>query len=369
MSTVESTAPAAVAGPERVRAVDWLRGLAVLFMVQCHSLDLLLPELRRSEAARRLLQVDGLVAPAFLFAAGFALALLQVRSAAAGGQRERLGRAVQRVGVVLGAAAFMNFLWFHPKLLREPWWLVRLDILLCAGVALVAVLPVSAGLAARPRVLRGVALGLALTVFGLSPFGEGTQGAWAWVLRKSADTPFPVVPWLGYGWLGAYAGAVAGEEGRRGLVRALWLLMGLGLAGWFAAEPLRELYPEHRFYVTNPSNAATRWLWVCALLRVLLAVEERLGARAPASPVRRFVERFSACSLSAYVFHQVLLYYPLLGFSFQAAWGGRSGWGQYVLLTGLLVALTYGLCLAWEALLRTSRQGLATLAPAYFAKS
>ena len=59
----------------RLESVDWLRGLAVLLMVQRHALSLLEPELRQSDAARRLLWVDGLVAPAFFFFSGFSLSL------------------------------------------------------------------------------------------------------------------------------------------------------------------------------------------------------------------------------------------------------------------------------------------------------
>jgi len=338
-----STAP----NSERVRAIDWLRGIAVLFMVQCHALVLLTPELRQSKTTKFLLMLDGLVAPAFLFSAGFALALLLVRSAASGKQLDRLGRNLRRALQVLGVATLVNWMWF--PLFREPKWLVRLDILHCVGLSLLLVLPVAAWLASRPRVLRGVALALALTVFFLSPLGEAVQGPWAYVLNKSTGAVFPLLPWLGFTWLGAYAGTVAGEQGRAGLVRALRFLIGLGLAGWLAAEPLRNLYPEHRFFVTNPSNAAERWMWVSLVLLGLMALERRTASNAEPSRVRRFVETFGTASMSAYFFHEALLYFHIFGFSFEKVWGGRSGWGQYALLTVALIALTYGLCVGLDA--------------------
>ncbi|MCY1078519.1 heparan-alpha-glucosaminide N-acetyltransferase domain-containing protein [Archangium lansingense] len=332
---------------ERVRAIDWLRGIAVLFMIQCHALVLLTPELRQSKTTKFLLMIDGLVAPAFLFAAGFALALLLVRSASVGGQLDRLGRNLRRTLQVLGVATLVNWMWF--PLFREPKWLVRLDILHCVGLSLLIVLPVAAWLASRPRVLRGVALALALVTFFLSPLGEAAQGPWAYVLNKSTGAVFPLLPWLGFTWFGAYAGAVAGEQGRAGLIRALLFLSGLGLAGWLAADPLRDMYPEHRFFVTNPSNAAERWMWVSLLLLGLMGLERRMTPKAAPSRVRRFVETFGTASMSAYFFHEALLYFHIFGFSFEKVWGGRSGWGQYTLLTVALIALTYGLCLALDA--------------------
>jgi uncharacterized membrane protein len=102
---------------ERVRAIDWLRGIAVLFMIQCHALVLLRPELRQSHTTKLLLKLDGLVAPAFLFSAGFALAMLLVRSAAGGRRGDRFGRNLKRALQVLGVATLVNWMWF-PLLRR-----------------------------------------------------------------------------------------------------------------------------------------------------------------------------------------------------------------------------------------------------------
>ena len=65
--------------PTRIRAIDWLRGLAVLLMIQTHALALLRPELRSGALFDSLQWVDGLVAPSFILAAGFSMALTQVR--------------------------------------------------------------------------------------------------------------------------------------------------------------------------------------------------------------------------------------------------------------------------------------------------
>ena len=157
---------------QRIRAFDWLRGLAVLVMIQTHSLVLLKPELRAGDFFARLQWIDGLVAPSFIFAAGFAMALTQVRAAAGGGSRSRrFKRTLRRLGEVLVVATLVNWAWF--PIFREPRWLIRIDILHCIGFSLLIALPILALLAPHPRALRWASLALAVLAFGLSPLTEG----------------------------------------------------------------------------------------------------------------------------------------------------------------------------------------------------
>src|SRR5213594_1389019 len=144
----------------RIRAFDWLRGLAVLLMIQTHALALLRPELRSGTLFDSLLWVDGLVAPSFILAAGFSMALTQVRAASAPGaaeaRRRRMLRTLRRLGEVLLVGILVNWMWF--PIFREPRWIVRMDILPCIGVALLIALPILFALASRPRALRWTAL-------------------------------------------------------------------------------------------------------------------------------------------------------------------------------------------------------------------
>src|SRR5215470_15368060 len=112
----------------RVRAFDWLRGLAVLVMVETHSLVLLRKELLTGPTAGVLDYVNGLVAPSFIFAAGFSLALVQVRAASSAGPRSsRVLRSFRRIGEVLAVGTLINWIWFPISV--APAWLLRMDIL------------------------------------------------------------------------------------------------------------------------------------------------------------------------------------------------------------------------------------------------
>jgi uncharacterized membrane protein len=331
----------------RVRAFDWLRGIAVLVMIQTHALALLRPELRQGGFWQTLQWIDGLVAPSFILAAGFALALVQVRSATQpGGRARRLRRTLRRLGEVLAVGTLVNWMWF--PIFREPRWIFRIDILQCIGLALLLALPALALLAPRPQLLRWVALLLAALVFGLSPFGEHVRGPLAALANSSSGSVFPLLPWAGYVYLGAALGATFALEGVRGT--AVWLaaLALAGIAVWVATPWFATVYPPHQFWVTNPANAARRWTQVCLLALALLAVEQRLaGAWRSSAPVR-FVELFGTSSLAAYFFHEMLLFFRIFGLSFDRFFRDRATWSQYWPLVALLIAMTCALTWATD---------------------
>src|SRR5215470_18848141 len=148
----------------RVRAFDWLRGLAVLVMIETHAQVLLRKELLATRTAGVLDYVNGLVAPSFIFAAGFSLALVQVRTASASGPRApRLLRSLRRIGEVLAVGTLINWIWFPISV--QPGWLLRIDILQCIGLTLLAALPLNVALASRTRTLCIASAAIALALF------------------------------------------------------------------------------------------------------------------------------------------------------------------------------------------------------------
>jgi uncharacterized membrane protein len=234
----------------RVKAFDWLRGIAVLVMIQTHALALLRPGLHAGSFFTTLQWIDGLVAPAFIFAAGFSLSLTQVRAAQdaaadPAARRRRLLRTLRRIGEVLLVATLTNWMWF--PIFREPKWILRIDILQCIGLSLLLALPVLALLAPRPRVLRWVALGFAALTFGIAPLAEHVTGPLARFVNTSEGSVFPLLPWAGYVDLGAAIGATAAIEGPRRT--ALWLvgLVSAGILIWWATPWFAAAYPRHEF--------------------------------------------------------------------------------------------------------------------------
>ncbi|MFO0597220.1 MAG: heparan-alpha-glucosaminide N-acetyltransferase domain-containing protein [Myxococcaceae bacterium] len=337
----------------RIYAFDWLRGVAVLVMIQTHCVPLLLPALQTGEGYWRLVGIDGLVAPSFIFSAGFALALVQVRAGLAGKRGEAAKKSARRIAEVFAVATLINFIWF--PMWREPKWIFRIDILHCIAISLGLLLPVLYLLATRPLLLRWVTLGLALAVFCVSPLGESVTG---WpslflnvnfgVLDETTGAAFPLLPWAGYVFLGASFGATVASGTERSLWAWLGLLLGLGAVLWFFDRQIEALYPPHHFWVTNPANAASRWTRVLALVAVFRLIERRW----PASAQTRFFKwlaAFGGASLSAYFFHLMWLYERHVNL-FVRWWRGQADWPTFWVLVAALIALTWVTIQAWDKL-------------------
>ena len=338
----------------RVRAFDWLRGIAVVVMIQTHALVLLRPELRRGDLFVTLQWIDGLVAPSFILAAGFSMALTQVRAAlgagdTSGARAKRLRRTLRRIFEVLLVATLVNWMWF--PIFREPRWILRIDILQCIGLALLIALPFLFTLATRPQILRIVALLLAAIAFGISPLAEHVGPPLATFVNGTTGAVFPLVPWSGYVYLGAAIGTSAAIDGPRGTALSLVGLAAAGALLWVLTPQVAALYPPHEFWVTDPTNHARRWTQVCLIALALLAVERIRGSWSSSLPVR-FVEVFGTSSLAGYFIHEMLLYFHIAGFSFEVVWGERCSWPRYCAVLLLLIACTFVLTWLTDQLYR-----------------
>jgi hypothetical protein len=167
---------------------------------------------------------------------------------------------------------------------------------------------------------------------------------------------FPLLPWAGYVYLGASAGATAamGDLGR--VVRWIAGLAVLGLALWKGAALMAGAYPPQGAWL--PGNHGNRIFILCLLVLALLGLEYPAAGRWQKTPPVRFVEIFGQSSMAGYFFHEMLLYYEWFGFSFHRWWGDRCGWGKYWLLTAGLIAATTVLVLAMDRLYAVYDRGV-----------
>src|SRR5689334_8102068 len=122
----------------RLLYLDWLRGLAVLLMIQVHVLDSFLREDLRTSTVYQFSQfVGGWAAPLFLFMAGMSLTLVFDRLRQKGASpSELMKKALTRGGWILGLAfafRFEQFLVWYPY---APWSdVLKVDILNCIGIS------------------------------------------------------------------------------------------------------------------------------------------------------------------------------------------------------------------------------------------
>lgn len=298
----------------RRRYLDWLRGIAVLIMIEAHTVDSWTQRSLHSTKAFAWAQVvGGFGAPIFLFLAGIALAL-------AAGSRLRKGvaavdvaaRARRRGWQIFGLA----FLFRLQSYIISgggafPRTLLKVDILNIMGPAmLLAALVWQFGRTLRGRIALAVTVACALAMFtplvrestlvGLLP------DPLEWYLRPSPGrTTFTIFPWAGFLVAGTAVGVwldrVREPEAEW---RATLLLGALGVAiaaaGYWSSF-LPAIYRDTNFWTSSPTFFFLR----LGLLMVMLP----LGyAWMRAWPGWSPVEEFGVASLFVYWIHVEMVY-------------------------------------------------------------
>jgi hypothetical protein len=275
VSIPAEAAPTAVAAPSpsrtRLAWLDWYRGLAVLVMIETHVANTFLftadwpPEWRAN-----LNYLNGLVAPSFLFIAGFAHGLGLRRKRAV---RAHMGPRLWKLAGIAALGYGLHLPW--DSLLAGRWSeaLVlgsRMNILPClaAGIALLIIIERLCG----KWVKAGVAVA-ALAVLLIAPLAATWTTGPAPLLaliNPSTGSLFPLPPWIAFTFLGflvsgltpsfrtfalpiAAAGAVVALIGRAQLTptsaaffceRLAWILLLVPLCAWIGRHwaPAPVLY-------------------------------------------------------------------------------------------------------------------------------
>ena len=243
--------------------LDGQRGIAVLLMVEVHTLDAwLAPGGGEGPLRDLLLLAGGFAAPAFLFMAGLSQVLGDAALAARGAApRERRRRALGRAAWLLGAAYAFRFAEF---VLGGAWrmdggWrdLLRVDILNVLAVALAVGAILLVGRA--PRLQLGLAALAAAAVVLCTP----PVAAWVHPPNRILDYLYATYPranfsllnWAGFFFGGAAAGSLVAERDR-----PLVLLAGAAVlaAAGGAAQALPSFYAHQDFWHTSPGWFALR---------------------------------------------------------------------------------------------------------------
>jgi uncharacterized membrane protein len=272
------------AKPSRLAYIDWMRGLACIFMFQTHCYDSWLsPEARHG----RLIywsQLGGTVpAPTFLFLAGFSFAFVTLRLRKKGLDANRIAcQTILRGAQVLGFGFLFRLQEYAVAWGWAPWTdLLRVDVLNIIGVSMIlmGVLIRMSAFAGRPEsesarttsrdAWAGATAGFVIAL--LTPLLYTTwRPRWLpWPLESYVNgvhtfiTPqawlFPIFPWAGFAFLGLATGFIVLSDWGRN--RENQLLIGAGvvgvalMAGAVAFESRfrlpTALDPEHDFWHTS----------------------------------------------------------------------------------------------------------------------
>jgi uncharacterized membrane protein len=271
-------------GASRLLWLDGFRGAAVLLMIQTHVVNTFLGSgLRHSAWFGWLDYVNGLVAPSFLFIAGFSVGLAMRHG---GGKPLAVRRKARRLLEILALGYALHFP--MAEILQGRWreaWLIgtQVDVLPCIAVALAVLIGVQWFARRFSRGAEWVWTGMLAALIGLSVMGgpwlELWKGALAPVVAYANQTTgslFPLFPWAAFVFAGAWRGSApesAGDAGQRWIFPALWLGVGIVAVWWRGHSVFSPLLPV--FFVE-------RLAWVLLLAEACRAArfwEKRVWVR------------------------------------------------------------------------------------------
>ncbi len=293
--------------------LDWLRGVAVLIMIQAHVIDSwTAASFRTSREFGWTLIVGGMGAPLFLFLAGISVAL----SASAKARRSDVSsaaRAVMRRGFEVFVLAFLFRLQSWLLSGGPARMLLRVDILNIMGPSIVCAAAIWAALRShRARFCVYAASAMAISV--LTP--PVRAAGWLAALPDPIEAyirPFPVLsnfvvfPWAGFLFAGAAIGVLVEPRTTReaeARLQAILAVAGAGLVtGAFAGSHLPSIFAGSSFWTSSPSYFGIR-TGILVLAVGAAYLWERRSERERWSPLRQL----GRTSLFIYWIHVEMVY-------------------------------------------------------------
>jgi uncharacterized membrane protein len=317
--------PSRPPAPPRLGYIDWARGIAVLLMIEAHTVDAWTRLAARNTIGfRNATVLGGFAAPLFLWLAGLGVAMAAART------EQRQGRAAAAEAACRrGLEIFvLGFLFRLQALLLTPGGalltLFRVDILNVMGPSMIAAALLWAAVGStRTRVAllstAAAMVAMATPIVRASP-AVGLLPVWLqWYVRPYADmTTFTLFPWAAFVFAGAAVGVLTAACTRAGGVRLMqrWVAVAaaalIAIGFWTALRP--AIYAASSFWTSSPTWLAIRVGIVTASVCALYAIE------AVAAPHSRSVAgaivgwcghrlgRFGRASLFIYWIHVELVY-------------------------------------------------------------
>jgi uncharacterized membrane protein len=259
---------------KRFPFLDWMRGLAILVMIECHTFNSFTRMDLREGGPYILTQfIGGMAAPLFLFMAGMTMAF-QMESLERKESRHmaRWLVSLRRAGYILFIAfafRFTNWLFSVPHASLQE--LTKVDILNCMGVGM-AVLAALATSSTRQRPRAAAAAGVLIAA--ISPLMTALPWAGTPALLQEYLVPgqarghFPFFPWVSYIAFGLAVGPVVKRSSADRFDRLMqWSTLIGGvmiLAGQYFSNLPFSFYPQANFWTDSPALISIR-TGVCLL--------------------------------------------------------------------------------------------------------
>ena len=348
----------------RLEVVDWLRGLAVVLMIQTHLYDSWCNTAAKATQAYAWSRfLGGIPSRLFLLLVGVSMAIKYEAQIARGVDRPRMVRATAKRGLEVLALAYLFRL--TEWALGGFWdWhdLGRVDILNCIGASMLVAAYIAAPRGGRrPQIV--VCLAVAAVCIALGPI-LGPHHFPDWLPRPltsdlGGERPmswFPLFPWLGWVLIGVPIGHywVRQSATTRQQAKAFVITAVVGLTMTYAVIYIRRFNPH---IIRYPSEMVQQMGPGTFFYRLGTIGPMALGAwlvtRLPGSRYS-FMQQLGKTSLLVYWVHIELVYGLLF-----ARLHHKLSFGQatvaLVLMTAAMVGLSVLRTRYWKGLPKPSR--------------
>lgn len=349
----------------RYHFIDQFRGWAVLFMVETHVVNAFLHHgLRSSPGYRALDFFNGLIAPSFVFIAGFSFAIVAERK---WDDFLRPGRVFWKQLLRCLQILLVGYLLHVPRfslrqLQRTLHWGEKnifwgVDVLQAIAVSLLLLLLFIPVWRRRERyyvflAVAAVAVSLLTPLLRSLPVEAHLPWAFSGYLKRLPYSQFPLFPWMGYAFLGAAVSGLWQDARRNGAEDRFFRLLsyaGFSLVAVFLAIALQPVVPV-AMGSFNPARPPFFFLKL-GIVAMLLALLWRTGQRNGERPV--LVTRIGQESLPAYAFHIAVIFggfFGPCGHSLAFLIGKARSWPEVLAMALALILVSGALALGWHGL-------------------
>jgi uncharacterized membrane protein len=275
----------------RLEYIDWMRGLAILIMIEAHVLDAwTLTADRQTREFSWSVILAGFAAPMFLFLAGVSVTLAASSGERKTGSAATAAARVRRRGWEVFGLAYLFRLQaylLNPAAMLKG--VLKVDILNIMGPSIVAAAAIwQVARDFRRRLAAFAAAALAITL--LTPLVRTSTWIGAlpdvlqWYLRATpGKNNFQIFPWAGFVFAGALVGVlldrargVDARGDRTARLHAWMAPAGLAFAGaCFAGSYLPSIYEDSFFWTTSPMFFLLRVGLISSLLSLIYFYERR----------------------------------------------------------------------------------------------
>jgi uncharacterized membrane protein len=323
--------------------LDWLRGVAVLIMVEAHLFDAWVRVIDRSQHPYQwAMVVGGFSAPLFLFLAGVAMAL-------AAGSRLRKGLTASETAAIarrrgwqiLGLAFLFRLQSFIISGGPFPETLLKVDILNVMGLSMVLA-AVLWGIGSR-NVWRGAALASVALIFAMvtplvrsAPLVASLPYPFQWYFKAVAGSgAFTLFPWVGFLLFGVVIGLwldrTRTDDDER---RVIWAMAiagpAIGVAGYLSTA-LPPIYFGTTFWTGSPTYFFVRLGILITTIPIAYAWNASFRGWSP-------LRDFGIASLFIYWIH-VEMVYGVVSFWFHKALTFEQAMLSYIAFSLFLYGL------------------------------